>query len=348
MSLSDLLPTSQILIRAGVTFLPVLVFLGVLVFFDTFRLVRPRRIGYALLVGAACGAVTFIVNSSIMSLLQWEVFTFAIFVAPVVEEILKGLYLWWLVKTGRAGFMVDAAILGFATGAGFAMAENLYYLDSLPDAPLIVWIIRGFGTAIMHGAATAIFAILMRSISDQRRPGSPAVWLPGLVLAIVFHAAFNRFMIWPIPTTIVMLLVLPGVLAIVFKAGEKRLRHWLGVGFDHDTELLALIRDGEVSQTPLGRYLMSLRGSFRPDTVTDMLCLLRLQAELSIRAKGILVLKEHGLEPRPDPEIQEKLAEVRWLEQSVGRTGLLAMRPICRWRDANLWQRHLLESEKAD
>lgn len=346
--MNDLMPSSHLLVRVAVTFLPVAVFLSFLIFFDTFRLVRPRRIVLALLAGAAGGVVTFIVNSSVMSLLQWDVFTFAIFVAPVVEECLKGLYVWWLVRTGRAGFMIDAAILGFATGAGFAMAENLYYLEVLPDAPLIVWIIRGFGTAVMHGATTAIFAILMRSIADQRRPGSPAVWLPGLVLAIVIHSAFNRFMIWPVPTTIVFLLVLPLTMALVFRVGEQRLRHWLGVGFDRDTELLALIRDGEVSETPLGRYLMSLRGAFRPDTVTDMLCLLRLQAELSIRAKGMLVLKEHGLKPGPDPEIKEKLAEVRWLEKSIGRTGLLAMRPVCRWREVNRWQRHLLESEEAD
>lgn len=344
--MSDLLPSAHVLGRATVALAPVLTFLLALVFFDTFRLVRPRRILWAVVVGAGCGLVTFIVNTSIMSILRWEVFTFAIFIAPLVEEAIKALYLWWLVRTGRAGFMVDAAILGFATGAGFALAENLYYLDVLPDAPLIVWFIRGFGTAVMHGGATAIFAILMRSIGDQRRPGSPGVWLPGLVLAIVFHSAFNRFMIWPVPTTIGLLVVLPVALVLVFRAGEKRLRHWLGVGFDRDTELLALIREGEVSQTPLGRYLLSLRGSFRPDTVADMLCLLRLQAELSIRAKGLLVMKEHGLKPPRDPEIAEKLAEVRWLERSVGRTGLLALRPVCRWRDANRWQRHLLESEE--
>lgn len=328
--------------------LPVLTFLALLVFFDTFRLVRVRRVGLALLAGAACGVVTFIVNSSLISLLQMEIFPFAIFVAPLVEECLKGAYVGWLVSTGRAGFMVDAATLGFATGAGFALAENLYYLDAIPDAPLIVWIIRGFGTAMMHGGATGVFAILMRSVSDQRRPGSPAVWLPGLLLAVVLHSAFNRFMIWPIPTTIFMLIILPLTMVAVFRIGEKRLRQWLGAGFDRDTELLALIREGEVSNTPLGRYLISLRGSFRPDTVADMLCLLRLQAELSIRAKGMLVLREHGLQPEPDPEIQEKLAEIRWLERAVGRTGLLALRPVCRWRNANRWQRHLLESEESN
>jgi RsiW-degrading membrane proteinase PrsW (M82 family) len=338
-----------LILRAACALLPVLVLLIALVLFDTFKLVRLRRVGWALAVGAACGVATFITNSSIMSLLKWQVFTFAIFVAPVVEEVFKSAYAWWLIRTGRVGFLVDATILGFSIGTGFALVENLYFLKTYADGPpLLVWVIRGFGTAVMHGGATALFALLTRSISDQRQPGSAAVWLPGLVLAIVFHAAFNRFMISPVPTTITLLVVLPVALVLAYRIGEKRLRRWLGTGFDRDTELLALIRSGEVSQTPLGKYLLSLRDSFQGLQVADMLCLLRLQTELNIRAKGMLVLKEHGLEPAPDPEIAEKLEEVRFLERSVGRAGLLAMRPICRWRNADQWQRHLLESEKTD
>ena len=336
----------DVLLRGAFALLPVLVFLLVLMLVDTFRLVRLRQILWSLLFGAAAGAVTFIVNSSIISLLRWDVFTFAIFVAPVVEELFKGSFMWWQVRTGRVGFLVDAAILGFATGAGFALAENIYYLRTLATGtPLLVWIIRGFGTAVMHGGATALFTILARSVSDQRRPGSPAVWLPGLVLAVVFHAAFNRFMMWPVPTTVALLVVMPLVMVLVYRNGERRLRRWLGTGFDRDTELLALIRSGEVGQTPLGRYLHSLRDSFQGAQLADMLCLLRLQTELNIRAKGLLVLKEHGLAPDPDAEIRAKLDEVRWLERSVGRAGLLAMRPICRWRAVEQWQRHLLEEE---
>ncbi len=313
---------------------------------DTFKLVRPRRIGWSLLFGVAAGALTFIVNSSIMSLLRWEVFTFAIFVAPLVEEVCKAAYMWWLIRSGRVGFLVDAAILGFATGAGFALVENIYYLKTFAgESPMLVWIIRGFGTAIMHGGATALFAILTRSVSDQRHPGSAAVWLPGLALATVFHAAFNRFMMWPVPTTIALLVVMPVILWLVYALGEKRLRRWLGTGFDRDTELLALIQSGEVGRSPLGRYLHSLRDSFRPDKLADMLCLLRLQTELNIRAKGSLVLREHGLKPGPDPDVRAKLEEVRWLERSVGQAGLLALRPVCRWRDGNQWQRHILEDE---
>ena len=56
---------------------------------------------------------------------------------------------------------------GYAVGAGFATVENLYYLGTLTDAHMAVWIVRGFGTAILHGGVQAIFAALVLS---QRRP----------------------------------------------------------------------------------------------------------------------------------------------------------------------------------
>jgi len=334
---------------------PVLIFLLTLVFLDTFRLVRIRRVGWAIAVGIGTGLASYVVNSSLLELLNWPVMTFALLIAPVVEEPIKALYVGWLLHTRRAGFMIDAAILGFATGSGFAVAENIFYLHNLPDAPLFVWIIRGFGTAIMHGGTTAIFAISARSLTETRPTVSWRIWLPGLAAAIFVHAAFNRMLTHPIPSTVVIMVVLPLLMKWVYRVGENRMRRWLGQGFDRDTELLALINEGQVQETPLGKYLVSLRGSFRPDRVVDMLCLLRgpadvgqlyrlfLQAELSIRAKGILILREHGLQPNDDPELRAKLEEVRQLEGSIGKAGLMAMRPVCRWKDANRWQRHLLE-----
>lgn len=322
---------------------PVLVFLMALVFLDTFRLVRIRRVGWAIAMGIGTGLASYVVNSSLLEILNWPVMTFALVIAPLVEEPIKGLYVGWLLHTRRAGFMIDAAILGFATGSGFAVAENLFYLHNLPEAPLFVWIIRGFGTAIMHGGTTAIFAFSARALTETRTTVSWRIWLPGLSAAIFVHALFNRMLIYPIPATLVIVLVLPLLMMWVYRVGENRLRRWLGQGFDRDTELLALINEGQVRETPLGKYLVSLRGSFRPDRVVDMLCLLRLQAELSIRAKGVLILREHGLKPNDDPELKAKLEEVRQLESNIGKAGLMAMRPVCRWKDADRWQRHLLE-----
>ncbi len=343
MNSSDLFQESGTLIGLIVALGPVLLFLLTLVFLDTFRLVHFHRIAWAILAGIGTGLASYVVNSSLLGLLGWPVITFAVVLAPVVEESLKGLYMGWVLKTRRAGFLIDAAILGFATGSGFAVAENIFYLRNLPDAPLFVWIIRGFGTAIMHGGATAVFAVAARALSESRLTLSWRIWLPGLMAAILVHSFFNRMLNKPVLATVVIMVVLPVLMRWVYKVGEDRLRRWLGHGFDRDTELLALINEGQVRETPLGRYLVSLRGSFRPDPVADMLCLLRLQAELSIRAKGILLLREHGLKPQDDPELKAKLEEVRHLEGSIGKTGLLALRPVCRWKGADRWQRHLLD-----
>jgi protease PrsW len=343
LNLSEIFSHPNTLVSLLAALGPVLLFLLALFFLDTFRLVRGRRVGWAIAVGVGTGFASYVVNTSLLGLLGWPVIKFAVLLAPLVEESIKALYVGWLLHTRRAGFLIDAAILGFATGTGFAVTENLFYLHNLPDAPLFVWIIRGFGTAIMHGGATAIFAITARALTETRMTTSWRIWLPGLAAAILLHSMFNRLLTKPILATVIILVVLPLLMKLVYRVGENRLRRWLGQGFDRDTELLGLINEGQVRETPLGKYLVSLRGSFRADTVVDMLCLLRLQAELSIRAKGILLLREHGLKPNPDPDLRAKLKEVRHLENNIGKTGELALRPVCRWKDTDRWQRHLLE-----
>ena len=46
----------------------------------------------------------------------------------MIEEVAKALYIAWLLRSNRVGFMVDTAISGFAVGAGFAVLENLTYI----------------------------------------------------------------------------------------------------------------------------------------------------------------------------------------------------------------------------
>jgi RsiW-degrading membrane proteinase PrsW (M82 family) len=334
-------PGGHLALRVALALAPVLIFLAALVWLDSFRLVRKSRVLLALLAGAAGALLSYVVNSVILELTGLPTVTFAIVAAPLVEETFKGLWVAWQIRQRQVGFLVDAAILGFATGAGFAIVENIYYLQNLGEVPLLVWAIRGLGTALMHGGTTAILAVYLRGRSERRQSGPP--WVAAIFLAALLHAAFNRFMTQPLLATLVMVVVLPILMTLVYRQGEHRLRDWLGRGFDRDRELLALINEGEVHTTPLGKYLVSLREHFRPDTVTDMLCLLRLQVELSIRAKGVLMLREQGLEPAPDPHLAGKLDELRWLETSIGPTGKLAMRPICHWRGADRWQRHLLE-----
>ncbi|HEX9699354.1 MAG TPA: PrsW family glutamic-type intramembrane protease [Acidobacteriota bacterium] len=327
---------------AAVGLLPVLVFLLALISLDSYKLVPLGRVLLLLAAGVAAAGLALLVNRALAGALTLDPKTLVRYVAPLVEETIKGAVVVVLIARRRVGFLVDAAIAGFAVGAGFAAAENLHTMLVLPDARPALWLVRGFGTAIMHGGVTASLAIGAKTFADRRRGGLAPVFLPGWLLAVAVHSSFNHFFVGPDLQTLAVLVVLPVLFFLVFRVSEGRTRAWLGTGFDTDAELLELVHSGRVSTTPIGAYLASVREHFSPTTVADMICLLRLRLELSLRAKGILILRQAGAVPRPDPEIEEKFTELRFLESSIGPTGLAALRPIFNFSDQDLWQFHML------
>src|SRR5271155_3584740 len=102
-------------------------------------------------VGAAAAGASYVVNRYAYLQFDGSFDAYSRFVSPWIEESLKAAVLVFLIRTRRVGLPIDAAIAGFAIGTGFALVENLYYLGSRPETALGVQVIRGFGTAIMHG-----------------------------------------------------------------------------------------------------------------------------------------------------------------------------------------------------
>jgi hypothetical protein len=249
----------------------------------------------------------------------------------------------WLLRRNKVGFVVDAATYGFAVGTGFAFFENIYYLQLHPNPTIWTWVVRGFGTALMHGGTTAILAMISRTFQHRAQALRLSLMLPGLAVAIVLHALYNQFLVSPLLATALIVLVFPYIIMFLFQRSERETKSWLGTGFDTDQELLRVMRAGQVSDTPVGRYLKGLRTSYPPEVIVDMMCLLRLRAELGIRAKGILLMREAGFEPDPDPALPAKLEEVRYLERSVGRTGMRALKPFVHTSTQDLWQLNLLD-----
>jgi protease PrsW len=65
--------------------------------------------------------------------------------------------------------------------------------------------------------------------------------------------------------------------------------------------------------------------------------------ELAVRAKGVLMLREAGLrEPPVEAERRAKLAELAQLERAIGKTGMLALRPLMMATGKDIWQFTLL------
>lgn len=336
--------TGNFAIHALLGLLPVCCFLGALVYLDSYKLVPMRWILGTIGAGCIAGVLSYPLNVGARELLDIEFLTLTRYVAPFIEEALKALIIVALVRSNRVGFLVDAAIFGFAVGAGFAIFENLYYLQAAPNMLLGTWIVRGFGTAIMHGGATAIFAIVTHTLMGQHPTKGRALLLPGFLVASIVHSIFNHFFFAPIVNTLIILASLPLLLTIVFQQSERSVTEWLGMGFDADTELLELINSGEFSTSKVGMYLHSLKQKFEGPVVVDLLCYLRLHTELSIRSKGLLMMREQGFMDKAGEETREKLEELKFLESSIGTTGLLAIKPFMRMSQKDLWQFYMLSS----
>jgi protease PrsW len=326
-----------------ISVVPVFLFLGALVLLDSYKLITLRAILLAVAAGAAAALAGYVVNVFLRPGLGLDLSRYSVLVSPVVEELLKAAYIVWLLRRNKVGFVVDAATYGFAVGTGFAFFENLYYLPIHPNPTIWTWLVRGFGTALMHGGTTAILAMISRTLHNRAPAFRLSLMLPGLAVAVVLHSLYNQFLVSPLLATGLIVLVFPYIVIFLFQQSERETRSWLGTGFDTDQELLRVMRAGQLSDTPTGRYLTGLRTSYPPEVIVDMMCLLRLRAEFGIRAKGLLLMREAGFEPEPDPSLRAKLEEVDSLEQSIGRTGMRALKPFIHTSTRDLWQMNLLD-----
>jgi RsiW-degrading membrane proteinase PrsW (M82 family) len=335
--------------RYAASVLPVVVFLIALVFLDSFKLVRLRSVVLAVIIGFAAAVASFILSTKLAGTAGVSeeearriIDIRARYLAPPIEEFLKIAYLGWLIRTKRIGFMVDAAIYGFAIGTGFAILENVYFLHTLSSSNALLWIIRGFGTAVMHGGTTALAGIIAVNLLERGIASGIVALVPGFVLATLIHSAYNHFFLTPVLSALAIVVALPACMVAVFRRSERGLRSWLGIGFDSDQQLLEMITTGTITETRIGHYLLSLKTHFPGEAVADMLCIVRLHVELALKAKGILLMRQAGFDVKPDPGVRETFGELRYLEKNIGKTGLLALEPILHWSTRDLWQLYML------
>ena len=326
--------------QVALALLPVLMFLAALRVLDSYKLVSLRTVGTALAAGVVAAAICYGINTVIFRQLHENQDQYIHFGAPVVEELAKGAFWVFLIATARVAFMVDSAICGFAIGAGFALVENVSYLQVLDGRGFGVWLMRGFGTAVMHGGVAAIGAFVSVYLSESRQWRGVRQFAPGLLAAMLLHSLFNQGVLSPAGSMAATIAGLPLIFAVVFYFSERSLHRWLGGKLDQDIETIAMIASGEFKQTPQGAYLMSLNEAFPPEVRGDMLTLLHLTLELSARAKGDLMLREAGLEVPADPGMESHLKELKYLEKSIGPTGMLAVRPLLAQTPRDLWEMH--------
>jgi RsiW-degrading membrane proteinase PrsW (M82 family) len=169
-----------------------LLFLYVIKWLNFFETHRFRLVLLALVWGAISVELSYLVDHPLRLVLGVQfVGTHS---APIVEEIFKSLVLLYLVRRADTTFFVDGAVYGFASGIGFAIAENMLYLSRVDiDTSIILSTQRAFVSSVLHGSATAIVGMAVAGFPMGGLNKHPlAGWVIGLILAIALHTAYNN------------------------------------------------------------------------------------------------------------------------------------------------------------
>jgi RsiW-degrading membrane proteinase PrsW (M82 family) len=120
-----------------------------------------------------------------------------VFVAPVVEEMTKGLFLLLIFVRRDFDNTTDGIVYGAAAGLGFAMTENfLYFVSAYMHGGAGSWaetvFVRTLFSGVMHGCSTATLGASLGYIKyAQGTVRKFIVPILGLMAAMGLHAFWN-------------------------------------------------------------------------------------------------------------------------------------------------------------
>lgn len=337
--------TAHLLLEAPIALTPVLVFFAALLYLDSYSLVSFREVVATLLAGVLLCLAALEVNGFAIGFLHLDFTDYSQRIAPIVEESLKACALIYFFARNRIGFLIDAAIMGFSVGAGFALVENIYLLHALPQADIGVWLIRGFGTAVMHSGATALFAMLAQWLIERRVRPIALAFIPALVAAIALHAAFNLLGSTPLAATVVLLFASPIALILVFSKSEHAVHQWLLSDYESHQHLLDTLKSGTFGDDEGGRILASLAGKLAPDKLKDVFAYMQIHTELVLRAEKLSLAREKGEKLAVTAEDESRFRQMHALERRMGRTALMTIRRHLHSSRRELWELNELEGE---
>ena len=155
-----------------------------------------------------------------------------VILAPVIEEIMKGLILFgifWFRRYEIDG-ITDGIVYAATSALGFAAAENIvYYIASAAGGTTelaAVFIVRGVMSPFCHPVFTSMTGVAL-ALAVRRKTVAARVFIPigGLLAAMCLHAFWNGSSLFGISGLAVALLVVIGVLigllVAVFKERKR-------------------------------------------------------------------------------------------------------------------------------
>ena len=336
------------LIDWGVALIPVLAMVGLFVWLDMFKLMSLGEIVALLILGGLTALAAYPISGRVIDQLPLGFSFYSRYVAPWIEETLKACALAYLFLRNRIGYKLDAVISGFAIGAGFSVVENIFYLLRFPDYPPNVWMVRGLGTALMHGATCAILAAVAHELSERSMRRAAASWrfnplwfVPGLIVAAGLHTLFNQFPDRPMVAMMGALVATPLIVMALFAFGSNEAKTWLlDESADHKAAL-GQLSAGAFPDDASGQRIAALAARAGPVGGERIRDYLATHMALVVAAEEKLL----GREVPPKPDLAALFERLDALPRAIGRTGFAALDPLLPFSRNDLWEMNELRED---
>ena len=329
----------------GLALVPVLVLLAVFVWLDAFDLMNSRELLMLLLGGAVAAIAIYPVSGRLLDTLPIGFSNYSRFIAPWLEEAAKGAVIVGLFWFNRIGYKIDAVISGFGIGAGFSVAENIIYLTIFPEYGSGTWLVRGLGTAVMHGATLAVFAALAHQLAEREMRLAAGefkfnmLWfVPGYLIAVLLHMAFNQFPDRPLLAMMGAVVLAPVAIMAIFHFGAAEADRWLTTeSTAHHIQLEAL-QSGMWPDTDAGRKVAALAERMDGESAKRIRRYWELQAWLVVHAEDAMIEEESGEATVDKEQVRAAFAELAGLKRAIGKSGFAALRALLPFSRNDYWE----------
>lgn len=194
------------LLVVGLSAIPLTIIVLMVLWFDRWK-PQPKLLLAVCLLWGAVASVVLTLIANVLGVFALGLVGFdasgdvfgAVVMAPITEEITKGVFLVAIVLAARRYFEgpLDGWVYGTLIGAGFAFTENLLYLggayaEANQAGLWMTFVMRCVLSPLLHSAFVASAGV---AIGLAARRGAwwltVIMWIPGLLVGMLLHALWN-------------------------------------------------------------------------------------------------------------------------------------------------------------
>ena len=187
---------------------------------DKYKILEFRWLAFCFIGGVISYYIAAQINPGLTKIgFSWDLVIR--YFAPIIEEFLKGLILYLILRRVQIARTVDGIIYGIAVGTGFAIIENFEYVSGRPDSAFTIALMRAFSTNLVHMSTVGISGFLFLTARVDKNKATKSIRiLLAFAIPTILHSAFNNMVnngVYSIVAILSGVLMITGVTSVIRK-----------------------------------------------------------------------------------------------------------------------------------